>query len=113
MRRLEENFGIIGANLAMSRAVYIFIRDRDNGRGSPRGHKRSYPRLSQPSWRRLRPSAGLPNDARSQDSGIPLEGPGIRKTTDLVVTGAPRTEQDRAADDAVFQGRTFFVEDQV
>lgn len=37
----------------------------------------------------------------------------IRKTTDLVVTRAPRTKQNGGISDAVFEGRTFFVEDKL
>ncbi|KAL8901479.1 MAG: hypothetical protein Q9207_005177 [Kuettlingeria erythrocarpa] len=108
---LEGNLGIIGANLAMSRAVYVFIRDRRNARGSPTGGgKRSYPPWSHPSWKRLRPTT---NDAKSQDSAIALQEPIIRKTTDLVVTREPRKQQYGAADDTVSHDYTFFADDRV
>ncbi|KAL8833983.1 MAG: hypothetical protein Q9170_003985 [Blastenia crenularia] len=110
---LEENFGITGANLALSRAVYVYWRE---DRSLPRG-KRRYPQQSDLTGRGLRPTAGwsrnLYSSARSQDSVIPLEDTSIKKTTDLSVMREPRDELDMNATNSRLGGRTFFVEDRV
>ncbi|KAL8897228.1 MAG: hypothetical protein Q9192_002682 [Flavoplaca navasiana] len=107
---LEENFGIIGANLAMSRAIYVYVRDR---RRSP-GGKATYPERSYLSDGQLRPATGWQRaiyaSSKSQDSVIPLEGSTIRKTTDLSVIQEPRSELHKAASN---DGCAFFAEDQV
>ncbi|KAL8759409.1 MAG: hypothetical protein Q9199_000778 [Rusavskia elegans] len=110
---LEENFAIIGANLAMSRAIYVYVRDL---RQSP-GRKSRYPQRSYLSDRQLRPPTGWQRkiyaSSKSQDSVIPLEDSAIKKTTDLSVIREPRHDLHKAPSSSGLDGRTFLVEDQV
>ncbi|KAL8640854.1 MAG: hypothetical protein Q9228_002274 [Teloschistes exilis] len=110
---LEENFGIIGANLAMSRAIYVYMRDL---RQAPdRGSR--YPQPSHLGDRQPRSATGWQRkiyaSSKSQDSMIPLEESAIKKTTDLSVTQEPRSRLSKAGSNLDFDGRTFLVEDQV
>ncbi|KAL8945211.1 MAG: hypothetical protein Q9211_000261 [Gyalolechia sp. 1 TL-2023] len=110
---LEEQFGIIGANLALSRALYVYLRDerrlyRD---------KHSYPQQSDLAGEGSRHATGWwrrkHSSARSQDSVIPLEATAIKKTTDLSVTREPRGMSYEDARMPRLGGRPIFVEDQV
>ncbi|KAL8671559.1 MAG: hypothetical protein Q9168_003944 [Polycauliona sp. 1 TL-2023] len=110
---LEENFGIIGANLAVSRAIYVYVRDlRESSRRKSRTSEQSYL-----SGRQLRPGTGwhrkIYASSKSQDSMIPLEGSVIKKTTDLSVSQEHRPELRKTASNRGFDGRTFLAEDQV
>ncbi|KAI4189679.1 MAG: hypothetical protein L6R41_001288 [Letrouitia leprolyta] len=110
---LEENFGIIGANLALSRVLYVYWR---GDKSLPRGERR-YPQQSDFTGRGFRPTAGwrrnLYSSARSQDSVIPLEDTTIKKTTDLYVIREPRDESNMSGANAGLGGRTFVVEDRI
>ncbi|KAL8800724.1 MAG: hypothetical protein Q9182_004967 [Xanthomendoza sp. 2 TL-2023] len=110
---LEENFAIIGANLAVSRAIYVYVRDlRQSARRESKYPQRSYLGDGQ-----LRPATGWHRNiyasSKSQDSVIPLEDSAIKKTTDLSVVREPRPGLHKIASNLDFDGRTFLVEDQV
>lgn len=89
------------------------MRDR---RGSGRD-KRTYAKELSLAERQLRPTTdwyrGVKASTGSQDSDIPLERPGIKKTTDLSVTHEPRMPPYNSSGGLDFEGRRFLVEDRV
>ena len=95
----EENLGIIGANLALSRAVYSFFRDgRQSWIGKRRYQHQSSYTIKQPSMPTSKGRRGLFWSSRSQDSIIPLEDSAIRKTTHFSVRHETRNiSSDRLA----------------
>lgn len=110
---LEENLGIIGANLALSRAAYTFLR---NGLRSATGkHSYQYENTytqRQPAVKGRR-GRGLSLSSRSQDSVIHLEESTIKKTTELSVTNKPRNTSAERAASLGFGNHAYTVEDQV
>lgn len=103
----------MGANLAMSRAVYVYVRDvRQSSRGKSR-----YPQPSYLSDRQLQPPLGWQHNihasSKSQDSVIPLETFAIKRTFDLSPIRHSRSELDRGTSDLEINGRTQLAVDQV
>ena len=83
------NFAIIGANLPLARAVFVFFHERRSHPASYVTGDRNFQRTSNsdntyPS--KFSKSRQLSSSRKSQESVAPLELNLIRKTTDILVT---------------------------
>ena len=87
---LEESLAIIGANLALSRAVYSFIMHGGRSAASRNVYKPDGNYMRRQIALRRRGGGDLTLLSQSHDSDMPLEDT-IRMTTELSVTHGPHT----------------------
>lgn len=93
MSSLEENLGIIAANLALSRTIYVFFRDGPRVPTAHRSHH--FQPLFFSTARASTPNPfthpdGLFTSNKRADTGT-LDQWSITKTTELDITEEPRT----------------------
>lgn len=86
---LEENLAIIGANFALSRAIYSFFRHGGRSTAARQPYQRDGANTQRQNAASRKRARRVSLSSPSQDSMIPLEET-IRKTTDLSVSRGPR-----------------------
>ena len=109
----EENLGIIGANLALSPAVYAFFRDGSQSWSGKRRYQHQSSRTEKRSKSKSKGRGGMFVSSKSQESIIPLEDFTMKKTTDLSIRHDIRNTSSDKLGGLGLENRIYTAADQV
>lgn len=107
---MEETLAIMAANLALSRALYLFFKDYKSRAMSKKTYQHTDDDASKHHALNGRRTLSLSLTSQSRDSVIPLENT-IKRTTDLSVVHEPRFAASESG--SKYSGNTHIADDLV